>query len=45
VIRLLGGLMFLTGALLMVFNLIMTVRSPSTEQAIVPQFAAVAAGE
>src|SRR6201998_2127634 len=36
VIRLLGGLMFLSGALLMVFNLIMTVRSQSTERAIVP---------
>ncbi|HTI81676.1 MAG TPA: cytochrome-c oxidase, cbb3-type subunit I [Acetobacteraceae bacterium] len=45
VIRLLGGLLFLGGALLMVFNLIMTVRSPSTERGIVPQFAAVAAGE
>ena len=29
VIRLLGGLMFLTGALIMVYNLILTVRSPS----------------
>ena len=32
VIRLLGGLMFLTGALIMVYNLIMTVRSPTTEE-------------
>ena len=31
VIRMLGGLMFLTGALIMVFNLIMTVRSATTE--------------
>jgi cytochrome c oxidase cbb3-type subunit 1 len=30
IIRLLGGLMFLTGALIMVFNLIMTVRSSTT---------------
>ncbi len=31
VIRMLGGVMFLTGALIMVFNLVMTVRSPSTD--------------
>ncbi len=31
VIRMLGGLLFLTGALVMVYNLIQTVRSPSTE--------------
>ena len=31
VIRLLGGLMFLIGALIMVYNLFQTVRSPSTE--------------
>ena len=31
VIRMLGGLMFLTGGLIMVFNLIMTVRSVTTE--------------
>jgi cytochrome c oxidase cbb3-type subunit 1 len=30
VIRLLGGVFFLLGGLMMVFNLIMTVRSPST---------------
>ena len=30
VIRLIGGLLFLTGALLMVYNLIQTVRSPGT---------------
>jgi cytochrome c oxidase cbb3-type subunit 1 len=33
VIRLGGGVMFLLGALIMVYNLIMTVRSRSTEQA------------
>ena len=32
VIRMLGGLMFLTGALIMVYNLIQTVRSRTTEQ-------------
>jgi cytochrome c oxidase cbb3-type subunit I len=31
VIRLIGGLLFLTGGLIMIYNLIMTVRSPSTE--------------
>ena len=31
VIRLLGGLLFLSGALIMVYNLILTVRSPTTE--------------
>jgi len=31
VIRMLGGVMFLAGALMMVFNLIMTVRSATTE--------------
>ena len=31
VIRMLGGVLFLTGALLMVYNLWMTVRSPTTE--------------
>ena len=40
VIRMLGGLMFLAGALIMVFNLIMTVRSASTE--VRPARAAVA---
>jgi cytochrome c oxidase cbb3-type subunit 1 len=30
VIRMLGGVLFLAGALVMVFNLIMTVRSAST---------------
>jgi cytochrome c oxidase cbb3-type subunit 1 len=30
VIRMMGGVLFLTGALMMVFNLIMTVRSAST---------------
>ncbi len=33
VIRMMGGLMFLTGALLMVYNLIQTVRSRTTQQA------------
>ena len=33
VIRMLGGLMFLIGGLIMVYNLIMTVRSPSTTPA------------
>jgi len=44
VIRLAGGLLFLTGGLLMVYNLIMTVRSSSTEQvtAAVPSGIAVA---
>jgi cytochrome c oxidase cbb3-type subunit I len=32
VIRLIGGLMFLTGALIMVYNLILTVYSPVTER-------------
>ena len=31
-IRLLGGLLFLTGALIMVYNLIQTVHSRTTEQ-------------
>jgi cytochrome c oxidase cbb3-type subunit 1 len=30
VIRMVGGLLFLTGTLIMVYNLIQTVRSPST---------------
>ncbi len=44
VIRLLGGVMFLLGALIMVFNLIMTVRSPSTQRqdAELPAGAAIA---
>jgi cytochrome c oxidase cbb3-type subunit 1 len=33
-IRLLGGLMFLGGALIMVYNLIQTVRSRTTEQPV-----------
>jgi cytochrome c oxidase cbb3-type subunit I len=45
VIRLLGGLMFLGGALLMVYNLIMTVWSPSTERAVAAPFAVAVAGE
>jgi cytochrome c oxidase cbb3-type subunit 1 len=45
-IRLLGGVLFLIGALIMVYNLIMTVRSPSTERvaADAPQPAALPAG-
>jgi cytochrome c oxidase cbb3-type subunit 1 len=31
VLRLLGGLCFLTGMLIMVYNLVRTVRSPTTE--------------
>jgi cytochrome c oxidase cbb3-type subunit 1 len=44
VIRLLGGLLFLIGALIMVYNLIMTVRSPSTarQEATLPPGVAVA---
>jgi cytochrome c oxidase cbb3-type subunit 1 len=46
VIRLLGGVLFLLGALIMVYNLIMTVRSPSTErrQLAEPRPAALPAG-
>jgi len=36
VIRMLGGVMFLTGALLMVVNLIQTVRSPATRVREIP---------
>lgn len=44
VIRMLGGVMFLTGALIMVYNLIMTVRSPVTEpRALSGNLAAVGA--
>ena len=45
VIRLGGGVLFLTGALIMAYNLIMTVRSRSTEQQIVAMPAGVAAAE
>jgi cytochrome c oxidase cbb3-type subunit 1 len=46
VIRMLGGVMFLTGALIMVYNLIKTVRSPSTERRTAPLPAGLAvAGE
>jgi cbb3-type cytochrome oxidase subunit 1 len=41
----LGGLMFLSGALIMVYNLILTVRSPSTEPAFAPPLAVAVAGE
>ena len=40
IIRLMGGVLFLLGALIMVFNLVMTVRSPSTQR----QDAAVPSG-
>ena len=44
VIRLMGGVLFLLGALIMVFNLIMTVQSPSTQRrdAEIPAGAAIA---
>jgi cytochrome c oxidase cbb3-type subunit I len=45
VIRLLGGLMFLSGALLMVYNLIQTVRSRTTEPALALPAIAAMAGE
>jgi cytochrome c oxidase cbb3-type subunit 1 len=45
VIRLLGGLMFLTGALIMAYNLIQTVRSHATEQTFVLPAAMAVAGE
>jgi cytochrome c oxidase cbb3-type subunit 1 len=45
VIRLLGGLMFLTGALLMVYNLIQTVCSRTTEQSFGLPGAVAVAGE
>ena len=44
VIRLLGGLMFLTGALIMVYNLIQTVCSRTTAQTFALPAAVVAAG-
>jgi cytochrome c oxidase cbb3-type subunit 1 len=46
VIRMLGGVMFLTGTLIMVYNLIKTVRNPSTERRAAPLPAGLAvAGE
>jgi cytochrome c oxidase cbb3-type subunit 1 len=45
VIRMLGGLMFLIGALLMVYNLIQTVRSRSTEPVFALPSALAVAGE
>ena len=45
VIRLAGGLMFLTGALIMVWNIIQTVRSPTTELDMAAPLALAAAGE
>jgi len=44
VIRMLGGVFFLTGALLMVYNLIMTVRSPATKPAAAPSAGLAMAG-
>jgi cytochrome c oxidase cbb3-type subunit 1 len=44
VIRLIGGLLFLTGALIMVYNLIQTVRSPETEPRAVPTDGLAVAG-
>jgi cytochrome c oxidase cbb3-type subunit 1 len=43
VIRMLGGVCFLIGALIMVYNLIMTVVGPATERQ--PALAAVPVGE
>jgi cytochrome c oxidase cbb3-type subunit 1 len=43
VIRFLGGVLFLTGALIMVYNLVQTVRSPATRPEAMPA-GAVAAG-
>ena len=45
VIRLMGGVLFLTGGIIMAYNLIMTVRSRSTEQQIVAMPTGVAAAE
>jgi cytochrome c oxidase cbb3-type subunit 1 len=45
VIRLIGGLFFLTGALIMVYNLIQTVRSPTTERSAVLPLGVAVAGE
>ncbi len=48
VIRMIGGMFFLTGALIMVYNLIMTVKSSRTEQSLSPvgfNAVAVPAGE
>jgi cytochrome c oxidase cbb3-type subunit 1 len=44
VIRMLGGVLFLLGALIMAFNLIMTVRSPSTDTRFVRGGEAMPAG-
>jgi cytochrome c oxidase cbb3-type subunit I len=44
VIRLLGGLMFLTGALIMVYNLILTVNSPITDREVVHPAPAIGLG-
>src|ERR1700729_962033 len=44
VIRMLGGLMFLTGALIMVYNLILTVNSPITDREVVHPAPAIGLG-
>jgi cytochrome c oxidase cbb3-type subunit 1 len=44
VIRFLGGVLFLTGALIMVYNLIQTVRSPVTARPVSDREALAAAG-
>ena len=44
VIRMLGGVLFLTGALIMVYNLFMTVRSPATATPSAAQLPAALAG-
>jgi len=45
VIRMIGGLMFLIGALIMVWNLIQTVRSASTEPRVILPAGVAVAGE
>jgi cytochrome c oxidase cbb3-type subunit I len=45
VIRMIGGLMFLAGGLIMVLNLVQTVRSSSTEPRVVLPAAIAVAGE
>jgi cytochrome c oxidase cbb3-type subunit 1 len=44
VIRLIGGLLFLTGALIMVYNLIQTVRAPASRQSAALADGAAVAG-
>ena len=45
VIRMLGGVLFLTGGLIMCYNLIRTVRSPTTERRDAPLGAFAVAAE